>query len=171
MILEQELSSHAPTPAAQHAVLAYARADLVRPLPQLDPFVAGFLHLVTAGVFSWIWFNKMHDGLTRTRRTDPSGAAGVLFCLIPIFNFYWFFFTILRLVERIDDQRALHGLTPSGCRPIAISFCVGMMVPWYNLFVALPIVGTFLALTLQARVNEIAGFQARMPGSGRPSGR
>src|SRR4051812_21492689 len=102
------MTSHDSTLSAapvSYPSIAYARADLVTPLPEFSPVLAAVLHFFTGGIFSLIWFNKFHDCLPRVRRTDPSWASGFWFCLIPIFNLYWIFFTVLRLVERLDEQR------------------------------------------------------------------
>jgi len=163
--VDSEISAHHPaanlwnpsTAPISYQSIPYARSDLVPPLPEFSPILAAVLHFFTLGVFSLIWFNKFHDSLPRLRRTDPTWTSGFWFCLIPIFNLYWIFFTVLRLVERLDEQRHLHGLKPTGCRPLAITFCVSLMIPYYNLFVALPIFGTILAAMLQEKANEIAG--------------
>jgi len=125
---------------------------------RLDMFsVAGMvlLQLVTFGIFPLIWLGLMHDKMPRTRPDDPSAGKAIGFMFIPFFNFYWMFFNYLRLCDRINDQRAMRGLSPSAPRGLAMASCIITLIPYVNFLVGYLIIEPIFVGMLQASVNEL----------------
>jgi hypothetical protein len=129
-------------------------------LPYMHPALAALLNLLTFSLFPLGWFNRMHDYLPRIRRDDPSGASGFLLCFVPVYNIYWFFFTVLRFIERLDEQRAAMGLAPSGIRPVAILMCVAVVCPPFTP-IGMFAIGTIYTYQVQQCVNEMRGVVAQ----------
>jgi hypothetical protein len=115
------------------------------------------LHLLTFGIFSVVWFNLMHDKMPQIRPNDPSAAKGVGFCFIPYFHFYWVCFTLIRLEDRIEEQRVARGLPPARMKGFVTTSSVLFVIPYVNFF-CIPIMGSILAGRLQSRANELARF-------------
>lgn len=150
----------APYPQAQGPggmQLGYAGPQTVVAWHQLSHFNVALVvvfHLLTFGIFSWIFFNVMHGKLPKNRHDDPSAAKAVLFFLIPLFNLYWHFFSYLRLMDRIDEQRAAAGLPPAANKGLFITASVLMFIPFANyvsIFILMPV---FFG-TLQSNVNGL----------------
>ncbi len=155
-----------------------------RPRPKRDPgahrltrFPVGLVILfncLTLGLFSSIRFNLMHGQMPKLRRDDPSAAQGFWFLLIPFYNLYWFFFTYLRLVTRINEQRALRGLPPSNLRWLVVLSCVLTIVSTVIFMFVIPGGGLFinpvslvvwcvLFSVIQGRVNELVEASEFVP--------
>jgi hypothetical protein len=146
------------SPAPVAPLLEYARA-LPR-MPYIHPALAATLNLLTFSLFPLIWFNRMHDFLPRTRRDDPSGLRGFLLCFVPIFNIYWFFFTVLRFIDRLDEQRAALDFEPTGIRPLAIAMCIFVVLFPFGTPVGMFAFGTLYTYRVQKRINEICVISA-----------
>jgi hypothetical protein len=114
------------------------------------------LHFVTCSIFGHIWFNLMHGKLPQTRPDDPSAGKAVGFLFIPFFNYYWIFFTYVRLCERLDAQRVRYGLPPSNLKGMAIATCIVTVIPYINILIALPIMQPIFFGMLQSTVNQLA---------------
>jgi hypothetical protein len=108
------------------------------------------------GIFSLIWVNLMHGKFPRLRPDDPSAGRAVGFCFIPFFNLYWIFFSYRRLCLRIDEQRSLYGLPPSGLRGMATTACIFQVIPWINVLIGYTIITPIFIGMLQSSANELA---------------
>jgi len=108
----------------QHSLHVFPVASLV------------LLHYVTAGLFSIIYLNLLHDRMPRLRRDDPSATVAVGLCFVPVFNIYWFFFSYHRLCTRINEQRRFAGLPETAPRWLSIPVCAllacGMSTPFLH---------------------------------------
>lgn len=128
------------------------------------------LHYVSAGLFTVIYLNLMHDRLPRIRRDDPSATVAVGLSFVPVVNLIWLCFSTHRLCMRINEQRMFHGLQPRAPQWLAIPVCgllacgalaafltqtTGMVLLSAVGIIAAPI---FLAL-LQDAVNELIDQQ------------
>ncbi len=127
------------------------------------------LHYVTAGLFSIVYLNLLHDRMPRLRRDDPSATVAIGLCFVPIFNLYWFFFSYHRLCLRINEQRRLNGLPETAPQWLSIPVCAllacgllaslftaaGMYVLGTVGAVAMPV---FAAL-VQHSINELCAYQ------------
>ena len=125
---------------------------------QLSEFpvaVVVLLQIFTCGLFSHIWFNLMHGKLPQTRPDDPSAGKAIGFLFIPFYNFYWVFFTYLRLCERLDAERVRHGLPPKNFRGLAITTCIFMIIPYVNIVIGGQIMEPIFFGMLQSSVNEL----------------
>jgi len=135
---------------------------------QLTPFPVAsivLLHYLTAGAFSMMFLNLMHERMPRLRRDDPSATVALGLCFVPVFNLYWFPFTLYRLCVRINEQRVFAGMEPTApswlAIPVGILFACGLMATFFTTAgfyiwgtvgaVALPI---FTAM-VQHSVNEL----------------
>jgi hypothetical protein len=111
------------------------------------------LHIVTLGIFTVIWFNLMHGKMPRTRPDDPSAGKAIGFLFIPFYNLYWIFFTYLRLVDRINQQRAARGL-PAQLRGFTMAICILSVIPYVNCLNSFFIWPIWAGL-MQGSVNEL----------------
>ena len=131
------------------------------------------LNVVTVGLFATIRFNLMHGKMPKIRRDDPSAGRAIGFLFIPFFNLYWFFFTYLRLITRINEQRVWRGLPPSHLHGLFIAFGVVHLVSGIILSFVFPpgiwinpislIFGCILFSLIQGRVNELVEASAFAP--------
>jgi hypothetical protein len=124
------------------------------------------LHYMTAGLFSVIYLNLLHDKMPRLRQTDPSGTAAIGLCFVPGVNLLWFFFTYYRLCDRINEQRRFNGLPETA--PRSLSLVVAMLTMFGPLALVLPapglaglsllglVVMPVFAAMVQHSVNELA---------------
>jgi len=117
--------------------------------------LAVLLHLLTCGIFTWIWLGLLHGKLPRIRDDDPSAGTAIGFMLIPCFNLYWIFFSYQRLVLRINEQREEVGLEPDLSEAFAIILCISLIIPYVN-FIGLLILEPIFLGMVQAKVNELA---------------
>jgi len=78
------------------------------------------------------------------------------FCFIPFFNFYWIFFTNLRLCDRIDEQRELYGLPRSNLRGLAITACIFQVIPYINFLIGYPFIWPIYIGMMQSSINQLA---------------
>jgi hypothetical protein len=132
-----------------------------------------FLHCITLNIFPIIRFNLMHGRMPRLRPDDPSAGKAIGFLFIPFFNLYWFFFTYLRLVTRINEQRVLRGLPAASLGWLAVTFCVGHLLcgiiivaffpPGIYLNPATLVLGSLFYSLLQNSVNELVELSGLAP--------
>ena len=102
-------------------------ARMARP-HQLSAFPVAalvLLHYVTAGVFSIIYLNLLHDKMPRLRRNDPSATMAIGLSFVPVVNLIWFFFTYRRLCLRINEQRRYAGMDETA--PASLGFAVALL--------------------------------------------
>ena len=105
-------------------------------LQEFPVAAAVVLQIITLGFFGLIYWNLMHDKLPKNRHDDPSGGKALGFCFIPFFNLYWIFFTVLRLVDRINEQRVCRGLKPVS-KGLLLICCIVQVVPYFNLIIGM----------------------------------
>ena len=117
------------------------------------------LHFATCGIFPLIWLNLQHGKMPKVRTDDPSATRAIGFCLIPIFNLYWFFVTSRRLCLRVDEQRESYGLPPSKLKELAAAACVMNFIPFVNLLNAL-IFWPLFAGRMQSSINQLVAASA-----------
>ena len=127
-------------------------------------------NFLTIGIFGAIRMNLMHGRLPRTRPNDPSAGRAIGFLFIPCFNLYWFFFTFLRLAERLNEQRRLYGLPRAPLSGMALAFCIGHVAVGLLIAFVFPaglyinpwslIIGTLFFTVVQGAVNEIVELKA-----------
>ncbi|HRX87712.1 MAG TPA: hypothetical protein P5572_22015 [Phycisphaerae bacterium] len=128
------------------------------------------LHYLTAGAFSVMYLNLLHERMPRLRRDDPSATVALGLCFIPVFNLYWFAFSFHRLCARINEQRQFAGLpelAPSWLAiPVGVLFACGLTATFFTTAgfyvwgiigaVALPV----FAGMVQHSINELCEQQA-----------
>jgi hypothetical protein len=124
-------------------------------------WLTGLLNILTFGLFPMIHFGLLHDRLPRASHNDPSSAKAIGFQFIPYFNFYWIFFSALRLADRLNLQLRLRGERKLVSRGLLIAACVLTVIPYINLVIGIPIMWTIASCMLQARVNRIAELDPR----------
>lgn len=128
-------------------------------LSSFPVWAAGLLNFLTFGLFGLIHFGIMHDKLPKAASNDPSTGKAIGFQFIPYYNLYWVFFNGLRFCDRLSLQYQVRGRTSPVPRGLILAACVCTVIPYVNLFVAIPILWTIAVCMLQACVNEIS----RMP--------
>jgi hypothetical protein len=133
---------YAQAGAVDHQLSSFSGAALV------------LLHFVTLGIFSWIHFNLMHGKMPPRRPDDPSAGKAVGFMFIPIFSIYWWFFSNLRLMDRINEQRVAAGLPPSAPKGFFIACSVLLIIPLVN-YISILILFPIMWGTMQGCVNEL----------------
>jgi len=107
-----------------------------------------FLHLITAGIFTIIYFGLKHSKLPKIRHDDFGAGRAIGFMFIPGFNAYWVFRFCLRLVDRVNFQLRLRGLQPTIGRGFLLAtviislvlFPVAFLVPMFSQIVPAVIV-------------------------------
>jgi type II secretory pathway pseudopilin PulG len=137
-----------PAPAGSHQLTSFPVALVI------------LLHFLTCGIFSLVWLNLMHGKLPRVRSDDPSAGRAVGFCFIPFYNFYWIFFTYIRLCSRIDEQRERYGLPRSNLRGLAITNGVFQLIPYVNFLIGYTIITPIFIGLVQSSVNQLANKSA-----------
>ncbi len=147
-------------PPATPATLSSGVAPAGHQLSNLHPAVVVILHFVTCGIFNFIWFSLMHGKLPKVRQDDPGAGKAIGFMCIPFFNLYWIFFSNLRLCERLEEQRQLHGLPPSGMRGLALARCILRVIPYVNVLGILIMDPIYFAI-MQSKVNELVTATGR----------
>ncbi|HET6248261.1 MAG TPA: hypothetical protein VFE47_11230 [Tepidisphaeraceae bacterium] len=121
-----------------------------------NPILAACCHILTLGFFTLFHFQLMHDQLPKNRPDDPSSGRAIGFMFIPFYNLYWMFFSQLRLLKRIDEQRRLAGLPNRSLRGLCIAMLVMLCIPYIN-FISFFIVHPVYICLLQTSVNELSG--------------
>ena len=132
------------------------------------------LHFVTAGVFSIVYLNLLHERMPRLRRDDPSATVALGLCFVPVFNLYWFSFSFHRLCVRINQQRRLNGLRPNAPERLAIPvgalLACGLVAAFFSttgFYVALGTLGTVFmpvfAALVQHSINQLCEQQPVTP--------
>jgi hypothetical protein len=119
------------------------------------PWVVVVLHLVTFGLFSLCYFGALHERLPKAAPDDPTAARAIGFMFIPYFNFYWVFFHLLRLTDRINLQLRIRGLPPTVPRGLMIALGVTLVIPYVNLAIGGPILGSIAAWRMQRAINQL----------------
>lgn len=127
-------------------------------LRQFPPWLAALLHLITFGLFSVIHFGMMHGRLPRVAVDDPSSGRAVGLMFVPYWNFYWLFFSPLRLADRINLQFALRD-DPRRVWKGPIVF--GAVLSLFMYFV--PVAWLIAVYQTQKRVNELVALGAVKP--------
>ncbi len=97
------------------------------------------LHYLTAGVFSIIYLNLLHDKMPRLRPSDPSATKAVGLSFVPGVNLIWFFFTYHRLCLRLNEQRQFHGLPETA--PTSLATAVALLTLFGSLTYLFPASG------------------------------
>ena len=137
-----------------------------------------FLHFVTFGIFTLIWFCVLHGKLPKVRPNDPSPTKAILLCFVPVYQFYWFCFHAYRLCRRIEEQRLKYSLEQKPLVRLTTAFLAaflfnifirgllifreGFFLPHICLIIAyvlmgiVIVIGAFWVCFLQIRVNELA---------------
>lgn len=95
-------------------------------------------NFLSFNIFGAVYLNLLHGRMPRLRHNDPSAGQAIGFLFIPFFNLYWMFFTYLRLVERLDEQRAMRAMRPAGLRKLALYNCILTLVCVFLWFLAVP---------------------------------
>jgi hypothetical protein len=152
------LAQIAPPPVAPvvdpaTTTLEYATAYRSR-LPRISVTLVIVLHLMTFSLFSVFWFNAMHGRLPRSKSDDPSPLKASLLLFIPIVNFYWVFFTWLRLCDRLAEERRSARLPATGLKTLCLVCCILMFVPYVNLL-SIVMIQPALFACMQSEVNEL----------------
>jgi hypothetical protein len=137
-------------------------ASMQHQLTEFSVAAVVLLHIFTLGIFSFFYWNLMHGKLPKNRPNDPSAGKAIGFCFIPFFNIYWIFFTYLRLVDRIDEQRQMRGLAPNG-KGLIITGLISIFIPYIGFFLGL-VIWPIAWGSLQASVNEIVRVDAGRAG-------
>jgi hypothetical protein len=142
-----------------------ADQGMLPPQQELNDFpvwLLVLLHYLTCGIFSLVWINYYHAKLPQTRPDDPSGGKAVGYMFIPFYNFYWVFFSHIRLCERLDDERVRNGLAPTGLSGLVVATCILQVIPYVN-YASFGILYPITAGLLQSKINElVAATRARM---------
>jgi len=153
----------------------YTNAPVFAQGHELSDFpVVGIVLLdIFVPIFSIIWFNLMHGKMNRNRPDDPGAGKAIGFSFIPLFNiWYWNFFTLRRLVLRVNEQRVQHGLAAADLDGLALTVCVLYAciipiacIPFVGLLLilAIKVVGCVFFAKLQQAVNELV-IHTRMRG-------
>jgi hypothetical protein len=123
------------------------------------------LHIVTLGIFTFIYMGLKHGKLPQVRSDDPSAGKAIGFMFIPLFNIYWFFFFWLRLVDRINFQFRLRGQPPPISKSLTLATTIVGIIPYADIasfLVMFPIlVSQILAATNQLALLNQAGAAGR----------
>ena len=117
--------------------------------------VVVLLHFLTLGIFTTIWLGLLHGKMPLNRHDDPSAGKAIGFLFIPIYNFYWVFFTYHRLCVRLNEQLELGRHADEVPKGLAITMCILMLLPYVSLisfFVLFPV----FAGIVQSKVNLLA---------------
>lgn len=122
-------------------------------LQRFPAWLAALLHVLTFGLFSIFHFGAMHGRLPRVAADDPSAGRAVGLMFVPYFNFYWGFFSPLRLADRINLQFDLRGDPRRVARAPII---VGAVASFFFYFV--PIAWVIAVWQTQQRVNELVAL-------------
>jgi len=160
---------YAPQPAAPYgAPIGYVTPAGYANAPSSAHYLTSFsgagaivLHFLTCGIFTFIHFGLMHGKLPRVRPDDPSAGKAIGFMFIPLFNIYWLFFSYLRLIDRVNEQRRVAGLPPSELKGLFITSMLLSFVPFINFFAA-PILFPIFLGSMRGSVNELV--RATRPG-------
>ncbi|HEX8913230.1 MAG TPA: DUF4234 domain-containing protein [Humisphaera sp.] len=150
-----------PQPAGHHQPLAYANPYLqpagphaaVHSLTQFNVALMVLLTIVTFGIFPVVHFGLMHGKLPRNRVDDPTAGTAVGLHFVPIFGVYWMFFVNLRLIDRLNEQRAYAGLRPGHFKGLFLAAAIVLLVPYVNVF-AVVLFPVYLC-QIQGMVNEL----------------
>jgi predicted Zn finger-like uncharacterized protein len=133
---------------APHELAVVGRRHTLTPFPVASLVL---LHYVSAGLFSMIYLNLLHERMPRLRRGDPSATVAIGLCFVPVFNLYWFFFTYHRLCLRINEQRRLNGLPPNAPQRLSVPVCAllacGLLTSLFT-HVGLYVLGTVGAIAM-----------------------
>jgi len=129
------------------------------------------LHYVSAGLFTLIYLNLLHERMPRIRRDDPSATVAVGLSFVPVVNLAWLAFSMYRLCLRINEQRRFHGLPPRAPQWLAVPVCAllacGALAALWAETTALILLGAagliaapIFAALVQDAVNELVEQQA-----------
>ena len=132
------------------------------------------LHFVTAGVFSIVYLNLLHERMPRLRRDDPSATVALGLCFVPVFNLYWFSFSFHRLCVRINQQRRLNGLRATAPEwlaiPVGVLLACGLVAAFFTTTGFYVVLGTMgmvvlpvFAALVQHSINQLCEQQPVAP--------
>ncbi len=117
------------------------------------------LGIFTANIFAMIWLNLLHGKMPLRRPSDPSAGKAIGFLFIPFFNLYWFLFTYIRLLTRINELRVYYSLPPLNMRWVVVVLFVLTVIPWAGVANSLVFVPLFLT-AVQSAVNSLVEASA-----------
>lgn len=94
------------------------------------------LHYLTAGAFSVMYLNLLHERMPRLRRDDPSATVALGLSFVPIFNLFWFAFSFRRLCVRINEQLRFAGMPETApvwlAVPVGALFACGLTTTFFT---------------------------------------
>ncbi len=79
-------------------------------------------------IWAIVWTGLHHGRLPYRRRDDPDAGKAIGYFFIPIYWYYWAFFSQCRLGERIDEARVWAGLPERGIKSYASMAWAGYVV-------------------------------------------
>ena len=120
-----------------------------------SPWVMAGLSFLTLGVYTLFWLNHWHGVMPKRRDDDPSTAKANWLLLIPLFNFYWMFVSLLRVCTRLDEELADAGVQERVPKELVRWFCILRLVPYLS-FLTSPILGFIATFQMQSIVNRLA---------------
>ncbi len=129
---------------------AFAAHDLMR----FPTWAVGVLHFFTFGLFSLIFFGIQQGRLPRAAQNDPSTGQAIGFQFIPFFNYYWLFFSPLRLCDRVTFQYALRGRREEAPKALTLTAAILTVIPYLGM-ISIPILWTIAACMTQYRINRL----------------
>ncbi|HZS36512.1 MAG TPA: hypothetical protein VFF06_06790 [Polyangia bacterium] len=123
-------------------------------LEKFPVWALGVLHVVTLGLFSLIWFGLQQGKLPRAAYNDPSAGQAIGFQFIPFFNYYWVFFSPMRLCDRVTLQYRLRGRGEQAPKGVMLASAVVTVIPYVGLL-ALPTLWLIASCLLQSDINRL----------------
>lgn len=122
---------------------------------ELNVAVCVLLHFLTCGLFTFIYCGLKFDNLPKTKTDDFGAGKAIGFMFIPLFNLYWRFMFWQSLAERINLQYQLRGQRGPVSTGLATAYCIIMLIPYVNIFVAVPIIAPILFAQIQSATNGL----------------
>ena len=132
--------------------------------PVSSPIVLYYLlylppFLVLPAVFTfvlWVWnLSYYHSCLPRKRLDDPSAVKSFAFLWIPFFQWYWFFASPLRLVDRIKGELQSYNLPCPISKDFVFWTHLLILIPPINILVLWFMIPTML-IKFKAAMNLLA---------------
>ncbi len=120
-----------------------------------SPWVMAGLSFFTLGIYTLFWLNHWHGVMPERRHDDPSTAKANWLLLIPFFNLYWMFVSLLRVCTRLDEELADAGVQERVPKELVRWFCILRLVPYLS-FLTSPILGFIATFQMQSIVNRLA---------------
>ncbi len=126
----------------------------VHELVRFPTWAVGVLHFLTFGLFSFIFFGIQHGKLPRAANNDPTTGQAIGYQFIPFYNYYWLFFSPMRLCDRITLQYALRGRREEAPKALFLTAAILTVIPYLGVL-TIPILWTIAACMLQYRINRL----------------